>query len=80
MSPRGGPASPHLEWRVRLFMGGGVLGLVGIATERSWLIWVALAVLGVGFALRFSADEHEGEVDESPAAPERGDGPHTPSD
>lgn len=80
MSPRGGPTSPHLEWRVRLFMGGGVLGLVGIATERSWLIWVALAVLGIGFALRFSADEHEVEADESSAVPEGSDGSHPPSD
>ncbi len=35
--------------------GSGVaVGLVGMATERRWLVWIALALLGVAFVLRFA--------------------------
>lgn len=50
----------HLEWRIRLFGVGAILGLVGIATEIEWFIWGALAVLLVGFVLRFLPGEGEG--------------------
>ena len=30
-----------------------VSGLAGIATERRWLVWIAVALLGVAFVLRF---------------------------
>ena len=36
-------------------------GLAGMATERRWLVWMAVALLGVAFLLRF--------VDRRSAAP-----------
>ena len=60
MAPRRARAAgPHLEWRIRTFFGGGILGLVGFATDRSWVVWCGLAVLGVGFLLRFIGDPGE---------------------
>lgn len=46
-------STEYLRWRIRLFAVGAAIGLVGIFTEVRWLIWVAIAVLVVGFALRF---------------------------
>ena len=43
----------HLEVRVALFGAGAILALVGMATEQSWLINVAIAVLIVGVVVRF---------------------------
>jgi hypothetical protein len=43
----------HLEWRIRLFGAGAIMAVVGIATEQSWLVNVAIAVLAVGVLLRF---------------------------
>ena len=43
----------HLELRVTLFGAGAILALVGMATEQSWLINVAIAVLIVGVLVRF---------------------------
>jgi hypothetical protein len=43
----------HLELRVALFGVGAILALVGMATERSWLINVAIVVLVVGVLVRF---------------------------
>ncbi len=44
----------------RLFVGkawlggsGLAVGLVGIATERRWLVWIAVALLAMAFVLRF---------------------------
>jgi hypothetical protein len=34
------------------FATGAALGLAGMVTGRDWLIWVAIVVLGIGFALR----------------------------
>jgi hypothetical protein len=33
---------------------GLAVGLAGMATERRWLVWVAIALLGVAFLLRFA--------------------------
>lgn len=34
--------------------GVGLLsGLAGMASERRWLVWIAVALLGVAFLLRF---------------------------
>jgi hypothetical protein len=34
--------------------GSGVtVGLLGIATERRWLVWIAVGLLGGAFLLRF---------------------------
>ncbi|UCC25519.1 MAG: hypothetical protein JSU98_00205 [Gemmatimonadales bacterium] len=65
----------NLKWRVRLLGLGALLGLVGIGTEREWLVNVALGVLIVGFGLRFlardeaAAEEEEASPDEEEAPP-----------
>ena len=46
-----GPAC--LEWRIRAFFLGAVLGLAGIYFEISWLLIGGLVVLLGGMALRF---------------------------
>lgn len=51
----------HLAWRVRLFGAGAILGVLGIYLDARWLIWVAIAVLVVGFFLRFVPGPGEGE-------------------
>ena len=44
----------HFKWRVRLFGVGAILAVVGIYTDVSWLINLAIAVLAVGILLRFT--------------------------
>ncbi|MEJ2538746.1 MAG: hypothetical protein P8188_01975 [Gemmatimonadota bacterium] len=65
---------PHLEWRVRLLGGGAILALAGIWADLPWLINGAIAMLLIGFALRFIG----GDGDEAPDADEDGpwDGGH----
>ena len=41
---------PH---KTMLFLLGSALGLTGMAAERAWLVYAAVAVLAIGFALRF---------------------------
>jgi hypothetical protein len=50
----------HLELRVALFGAGAILAVVGMATERSWLIDVAIAVLLVGVLIRFLPGPRQG--------------------
>lgn len=50
-------AGPHLEWKVRLFAVGAVLGLAGIFLEEAWLTGVAIVVLAGGALLRFVGRE-----------------------
>ena len=33
---------------------GVAVGLLGIATERRWLVWIAAGLLGLAFLLRFA--------------------------
>jgi len=42
-------------WRLKAWLGGVAVGvgLVGIAIERRWLVWIAVALLGGAFLLRF---------------------------
>lgn len=47
-----GRERPHLEWKVRLFAAGGVLGVAGMWLEEKWLTGTAIAVLLVGVLLR----------------------------
>ena len=36
------------------FGGAGLgVGLLGMATEQRWLVWIALGLAGVAFVLRF---------------------------
>jgi uncharacterized membrane protein len=67
-----GPGA-NLAWRVRLLGLGAVLAMVGISTEREWLVNVALGVLILGFGLRFvGARSGAGEPDDD-QEPEPGD-------
>ena len=70
VSRRRSPSPQHLEWRIRLFGVGAILGIAGMAAELSWMIWIALAVLMVGFCLRFLPS---GESPETAGESEDGD-------
>ncbi len=66
--PSGPRAVRFLEWRLRIFGAGAVLGLAGIFLDISWLVTAALVVLIGGVAMRYTAnpgavDEEEGVVD-----------------
>jgi len=41
----------HLGWKVRILAVGSVMALMGIRSGRSWMVWVAAAVLAVGLLL-----------------------------
>ena len=43
----------YLEWKVRLFVAGAVLGVAGMALEDGWLVGGGIAVLLAGVLLRF---------------------------
>jgi hypothetical protein len=61
------PPEALLEWRVRFMGAGALMALVGMYFEASWLVWVAIAVLAAGFALRFAAKHDEdGSDDDAP--------------
>ncbi len=48
-----GSRYPWFEWKARLFFVGGALALVGIASERDWIVAAATLILVAAFALRF---------------------------
>lgn len=56
----------HLEWRIRLMGAGALLALIGMYYQARWLIWIAIAVLIVGFLLRFAAPKGEFEPPDAP--------------
>lgn len=66
-------ADPYLTWKVRLFAIGATLGLAGIVLDITALVWAAIAVLVVGFLLRFfpvfgSRSDHDaGPEDDNPS-------------
>ncbi len=49
----------HLDWRVRTFAAGALLALVGMALGMPWLVWIAVGLLIVGFAMRFLPERSE---------------------
>ena len=53
------PSLQHLEARIALFGAGAILAMVGIWAEQAWLINIAIAVLLIGFALRFASGRRE---------------------
>ena len=55
-----------LEWRIRIFGAGAVLGLAGIFLEASWLVTVAVVVLVAGVALKLMPDEDSVGEEEEP--------------
>jgi len=44
---------PHLEWKIRLFAAGAVLGLAGMYLEERWLTGAGIVVLAAGALVRF---------------------------
>jgi hypothetical protein len=46
-------AGRFLEWKVRIFATGAVLGLAGIFLDEEWLRIGAIVVLAAGALLRF---------------------------
>ena len=42
------PADPTQELRALLLVLGAALGLAGMVTDRSWLVYVGIGVLAVG--------------------------------
>jgi len=50
---RSAVSGAHLRWRTRLLGLGALVALVGIGTEREWLVNVAIGILVLGFGLRF---------------------------
>lgn len=50
---RGRRAGRYLEWKVRIFAAGAVLGLAGIFLDEAWMRFGAIGVLAAGMLLRF---------------------------
>jgi len=50
---RANNAGPYLNWRLRLFIGGAILGLFGIYLERSLMITASIILLSSGLVLSF---------------------------
>lgn len=77
---RRGP-DPHLDWKVRIFLAGAAIALVGIALESGIVVGVATAILLVGFGLRFmdrDGDDGDDEDDEEDQQEEDPDGDEWP--
>jgi hypothetical protein len=67
VSRRPGSAG-HLEWRIRIFGVGAIVGMVGIWSDQGWLVNVAIAVLLIGFAMRFLRRAEAAEDPDDPTA------------
>lgn len=63
-------AGRYLEWKVRIFTLGAVLAVVGMATNQSWMTWLAIVVLGAGLILRFLPGGKEGVEDAADPDPD----------
>ena len=64
---------PWFEWKVRLFLAGAAIALIGIATGRDWIVAVATFVLFAAFVLRFLPRGRgvlESDQSGSPSGPE----------
>ena len=46
-------SDPFLIAKIAIFVLGATVALIGIATNTDWVITVAIAILLVGFILRF---------------------------
>jgi hypothetical protein len=44
---------PWLPWKVRLFVAGAALAVVGMAVDSNVLVGIAIGVLAFGFMIRF---------------------------
>ena len=47
---------PYRLFAIKAWLGsaGLTVGLVGMAIAQRWLVWVAVALMGVAFLLRFA--------------------------
>jgi hypothetical protein len=61
---------PRLGWKVRLFLIGAVVALLGMARGSSWLVLGGMLILLVGASLRFLPG---GRVAEPPPESEEDD-------
>jgi hypothetical protein len=43
---------PYLLQKMMLFVAGAIFGIIGMVTERTWVISIALLTLGFGMLLR----------------------------
>jgi hypothetical protein len=61
---------PWLPWKVRLFLAGAALAVVGMAVDSNVLVGIAMGVLVFGFMIRFLpggkgvAEGEDGEEEE----------------
>lgn len=58
-----------LNFKVGAFTAGAALALAGIYFTAQWLVWIAIAVLLVGFGARFFEERGRGHADPSADAP-----------
>ena len=59
---RTGRASRWMEWKVRLFVTGAVLGLAGMFLDQKALVWAALGVLAIGVGMRLLPEGGDDDV------------------
>lgn len=45
---------PYMDLRIAIFFVGAAVGVFGMVTDTDWLVGVAIAVLVLGFLLRFA--------------------------
>ena len=71
--PRSGE-DPFLLPKMMLFVAGAIFGVIGMATERFWIFWLAFIALGFGLVLRMLSERRadaardEASAHEPPAA------------
>lgn len=59
----------YLVWKVRLFVVGAAVALVGMGMSLQWLVWAGTGVLLVPLVLRFLPDGDREPVDRSARTP-----------
>lgn len=61
-------SDPWLEWKVRFFLLGAGVAIVGIGMGIPWIVGVAIVILLVAFLLRFLPGPEEEGPDPDPNA------------
>lgn len=59
--------APRLEWRIRIFGAGAILGLIGMWAGQRWLVNAAIVVLGIGVVLRALSRRTPSETEDGEA-------------
>jgi hypothetical protein len=54
----------YLRWKTAALVAGAVLVLAGARLGRPLLVWIGIAALAVGFALRLLPQRHSGDDSE----------------